>query len=65
MTFRREVPRKSGWYWVVYVEYPALKPAFVQDGVLWDWGRENRFLSDVRFGDEIVAPDPRDNEVEP
>lgn len=74
MKFKQELPKRSGVYWYVDIDYPIPQIAYVDvkfgggvDFYELCGGRTTLTIGHIkhlRWGDEIVAPDTRTNEVE-
>ena len=67
MEFKKEVPNKWGYYWVLDIDYPVPFPAFVWVDVKYPFIRhvsspcksEIMWINEdhaLRFGDEIQTP---------
>ena len=72
MKFNKELPKRSGIYWFINVEYPIPKVCFlsIEDGAyMWELCHGGCILTQLayqyyRWGDEIVQPECVNNEIE-
>ncbi len=72
MKFVKQVPKKDGYYWMIDLNYPSPKIAFVSshNNNYFEWGRAIGQLNSVvtaeriRWGDEIQQPDTTKMEYE-
>ena len=75
MKFKKETPKRSGIYWYVDTEYPEpmicwFNAAMFSSGdTMYILCGGSKQLTQIdydhyRWGDEIIAPSPVDNEIE-
>lgn len=71
MKFRKELPKRSGRYWYVDKDYPDPQICYLMvcTCTMYSINSGATLLKQVhydhyRWGDEIVAPNCKDNEIE-